>query len=60
MSFSTRSGCSIGVNDFVIPDDKAEIIAGAEDEVREIEEQFASGLVTQGEKYNKVIDIWSG
>ena len=57
--FSTRSGASIGVNDFVIPDDKHEIIAGADDQVREIESQFASGLVTQGEKYNKVIDIWS-
>ena len=57
--FSTRSGASIGVNDFVIPDDKHSIIDGAEDQVREIESQFASGLVTQGEKYNKVIDIWS-
>jgi DNA-directed RNA polymerase subunit beta' len=57
--FSTRSGVSIGVNDFVIPDDKSTIIDGAEDQVREIESQFASGLVTQGEKYNKVIDIWS-
>tara|TARA_B110000879_G_scaffold83875_1_gene116181 strand:- start:348 stop:2786 length:2439 start_codon:yes stop_codon:yes gene_type:complete len=58
-NYSTRSGVSIGVNDFVIPDDKHEIISGAEDQVREIESQFASGLVTQGEKYNKVIDIWS-
>jgi DNA-directed RNA polymerase subunit beta' len=58
-NYSTRSGASIGVNDFVIPDDKHEIISGAEDQVREIESQFASGLVTQGEKYNKVIDIWS-
>ncbi len=57
--FSTRSGASIGVNDFVIPDDKQEIISSADDQVREIESQFASGLVTQGEKYNKVIDIWS-
>jgi DNA-directed RNA polymerase subunit beta' len=57
--FSTRSGASIGVNDFVIPDDKHEIIGAADDQVREIEAQFASGLVTQGEKYNKVIDIWS-
>jgi len=57
--FSTRSGASIGVNDFVIPDDKHDIIAGADEQVREIESQFASGLVTQGEKYNKVIDIWS-
>ncbi len=57
--YSTRSGASIGVNDFEIPDAKAEIIDHAEAEVLEIEEQFASGLVTHGEKYNKVIDIWS-
>ena len=57
--YSTRSGASIGVEDFVIPDEKASIIGEAEDEIREIESQFASGLVTQGEKYNKVIDIWT-
>ncbi|MFA5495418.1 MAG: DNA-directed RNA polymerase subunit beta' [Porticoccaceae bacterium] len=57
--FSTRSGASIGVNDFMIPANKGEIIQRADDEVMEIETQFASGLVTQGEKYNKVIDIWS-
>jgi len=57
--YSTRSGSSIGVNDFVIPDEKATIIGQANSEVEEIEAQFASGLVTQGEKYNKVIDIWS-
>jgi len=56
---STRSGSSIGVNDFVIPDEKAKIIGDAEAEVNEIESQYASGLVTQGEKYNKVVDIWS-
>ncbi|MBB6523885.1 DNA-directed RNA polymerase subunit beta' [Pseudoteredinibacter isoporae] len=57
--FSTKSGSSIGVNDFAIPDEKAELIARAEAEVKEIETQYASGLVTAGEKYNKVIDIWS-
>ncbi|MFT5083312.1 MAG: DNA-directed RNA polymerase subunit beta' [Lentisphaeria bacterium] len=57
--FSTKSGSSIGVNDFAIPDSKAGIIAIADAEVKEIETQYASGLVTQGEKYNKVIDIWS-
>ncbi|WP_416138307.1 DNA-directed RNA polymerase subunit beta' [Halomonas sp. HK25] len=56
---ATWSGASIGVNDFVIPDAKAAIIEAAEDEVKEIEDQFSSGLVTAGEKYNKVIDIWS-
>ena len=57
--FSTKSGASIGVDDFVIPQDKQDIIGSADEQVREIEAQFASGLVTQGEKYNKVIDIWS-
>ena len=57
--YATISGSSIGVNDFVIPEDKSRIIDDANEEVREIENQFASGLVTQGEKYNKVIDIWS-
>jgi DNA-directed RNA polymerase subunit beta' len=57
--FSTKSGASIGVNDFAIPKEKAAIIEKADAEVTEIEQQFASGLVTHGEKYNKVIDIWS-
>ncbi|MGE4417577.1 MAG: DNA-directed RNA polymerase subunit beta', partial [Marinobacterium sp.] len=56
---ATMSGASIGVNDFEIPAEKVEIIAEADKEVKEIERQFADGLVTQGEKYNKVIDIWS-
>jgi DNA-directed RNA polymerase subunit beta' len=58
-NFSTKSGASIGVNDFVVPVQKLEIIKKAEAEVKEIEQQFSSGLVTHGEKYNKVIDIWS-
>ena len=56
---STASGSSIGVEDFVIPEEKVAIIDDAESEVAEIEAQYASGLVTQGEKYNKVVDIWS-
>ncbi|GEN25030.1 DNA-directed RNA polymerase subunit beta' [Halomonas cupida] len=56
---ATWSGASIGVNDFVIPEAKAQIVEAAEDEVKEIEDQFSSGLVTAGEKYNKVIDIWA-
>ena len=55
---STASGLSIGVEDFVIPQAKNQIIGEAEAEVAEIESQYASGLVTQGEKYNKVVDIW--
>ena len=57
--YATKSGCSIGVNDFVIPAAKTTIINDAESQVKEIEQQFATGLVTQGEKYNKVVDIWS-
>ncbi|WP_300521983.1 DNA-directed RNA polymerase subunit beta' [Alcanivorax sp.] len=56
---ATLSGSSIGVEDMVIPDAKYTMIDAAEDEVREIEEQFASGLVTRGERYNKVVDIWA-
>ncbi|MBL4585386.1 MAG: DNA-directed RNA polymerase subunit beta' [Pseudomonadales bacterium] len=58
-AYSTRSGTSVGIDDLVIPSDKDEIIGRADAEVKEIEDQFSSGLVTQGEKYNKVIDIWS-
>lgn len=57
--YATRSGLSIGVNDLVVPKKKPDIIAQAEDEVRKIQAQFSSGLVTQGERYNKVVDIWS-
>ena len=57
--YSTKSGSSIGVNDFEIPDEKAALVDKAYGEVKEIEQQYAAGLVTQGEKYNKVIDIWS-
>ncbi|MEP0072851.1 MAG: DNA-directed RNA polymerase subunit beta' [Marinomonas sp.] len=58
-AYATASGSSVGVDDFVIPPEKVEIIAKAEAEVKEIEYQYADGLVTQGEKYNKVIDLWS-
>ncbi|QIT56415.1 DNA-directed RNA polymerase subunit beta' [Aquisalimonas sp. 2447] len=57
--FSTRAAVSIGVNDMVIPEEKGEILGRAEEEVKDIEEQYASGLVTNGERYNKVVDIWS-
>jgi len=57
--FSTKSGSSIGIDDFIIPSNKNKIVSEAEQEVKDIEAQFASGLVTQGEKYNKAIDIWS-
>jgi DNA-directed RNA polymerase subunit beta' len=57
--FATISGISIGVNDMVVPENKQKILAVAEAEVKEIQDQYSSGLVTDGERYNKVVDIWS-
>ena len=57
--YATISGASVGINDMVIPDEKYTLVAEAEAEVLEIQEQFQSGLVTAGERYNKVIDIWA-
>jgi DNA-directed RNA polymerase subunit beta' len=57
--YATRAGVSIGVDDMVVPQQKGKILANAEREVKEIQEQYASGLVTNGERYNKVVDIWS-
>jgi DNA-directed RNA polymerase subunit beta' len=56
---STRAGVSIGVNDMEVPGEKAAILESAEREVKEFENQYASGLITNGERYNKVVDIWS-
>ena len=57
-TLATRAGISIAVDDMLVPPQKDEIIADAEKEVQEIESQYTSGLVTQGERYNKVVDIW--
>jgi len=57
-TFATRAGVSIAVDDMQVPPEKHEIIGNAEKEVQEIEAQYTSGLVTQGERYNKVVDIW--
>jgi len=57
--YATRAGVSIGVDDMVVPQQKTKILATAEREVKEIQEQYSSGLVTNGERYNKVVDIWS-
>ncbi len=56
---ATRAGVSIGLDDMAVPEEKPTILAEAERQVKEIEDQYASGLVTNGERYNKVIDIWS-
>ncbi len=58
-SYATRAGISIGVEDMVVPEEKRSILDSAEMAVKEIEHQYASGLVTWGERYNKVVDIWS-
>ena len=57
--YATRSGISIGVNDMIVPDEKSDLIKAAEAEIKDIEKQWATGLVTSGERYNKVVDIWS-
>ena len=56
--YATRAGLSICVDDLLIPTQKSTIINESEKEVKEIERQYTSGLVTQGERYNKVVDIW--
>ncbi|BAH83371.1 DNA-directed RNA polymerase subunit beta' [Candidatus Ishikawella capsulata] len=58
-AYAARSGASVGIDDMVIPPKKYDIISEAESEVSYIQEQFQSGLVTAGERYNKVIDIWA-
>ena len=57
-AYATRGGISICVDDMLIPTQKHDLLAAAEKEVKEIEMQYTSGLVTQGERYNKVVDIW--
>src|SRR4051812_17155351 len=58
-TFATKGGISFGVNDMSIPAAKQQLIKDSEAEVKEIENQYTSGLVTAGERYNKVVDIWS-
>ncbi len=55
---ATRAGISIAIDDMLVPAEKPGIIARAEAEVKEIAQQYSSGLVTSGERYNKVVDIW--
>jgi len=57
-ALATRAGLSIAIDDMRVPEQKEEIIRASEKEVKEIEAQYTSGLVTQGERYNKVVDIW--
>ena len=55
---ATKAGISICINDMLVPKQKVDLISSAEQEVKQIEQQYASGLVTAGERYNKVVDIW--
>ena len=57
--YATKSGVSIALDDMVVPDNKESILQDAESQVKSIQSQFTSGLLTQGERYNKVVDIWS-
>jgi DNA-directed RNA polymerase subunit beta' len=57
--YATRSGVSFGIEDMMIPERKSTILEAAEQEVEEIQPQYASGLVTDGERYNKVVEIWT-
>jgi DNA-directed RNA polymerase subunit beta' len=58
-AYAARAGISIGVDDMVAPAEKAGIIAESEAEVKAIQSQYSSGLLTDGERYNKVVDIWT-
>ncbi|HEU5415658.1 MAG TPA: DNA-directed RNA polymerase subunit beta', partial [Candidatus Angelobacter sp.] len=57
--FATRAGLSIGIDDMVIPDDKKELVSEAEKQVINVQQQYLDGAITNGERYNKVVEIWS-
>ena len=58
-TYATRSGLSIGIDDLVIPQEKASLVDKARDEVIKVEGQYLEGAITNGERYNKVIAVWS-
>ncbi len=57
--YATRAGISIGIDDMVVPDEKPMLVAQAEKEVVAVESQYQDGAITFGERYNKIIEIWS-
>jgi len=57
--YATRAGISIGIDDMVVPDEKAKLVKNAEKAVIEVQQQYQEGAITQGERYNKIIEIWS-
>ena len=58
-TYATRSGLSIGIDDLIIPENKANLVAAARSEVIKVEQQYLEGAITNGERYNKVIAVWS-
>lgn len=58
-TYSTRAGLSIAIGDMIIPEEKKSLLHEAEEEVKKIKEQYSEGLLTEGERYNKVVDIWA-
>ncbi|MGC2657636.1 MAG: DNA-directed RNA polymerase subunit beta', partial [Bryobacteraceae bacterium] len=58
-NYATRAGISIGIDDMVVPDDKGMLVADAERQVIEVQQQYQEGAITQSERYNKIIEIWS-
>src|SRR5207244_7695970 len=57
--YATRAGISIGIDDMVVPGSKKELVKAAEQEVVAVEGQYQDGAITHGERYNKIIEIWS-
>ena len=58
--YATRAGISIGIDDMVVPDSKKTLVKDAEKEVVAVQQQYQDGAITHGERYNKIIEIWSG
>ena len=57
---ATKAGISIGIDDMIIPEAKVGIVAAARKRIEEVEGQYKRGIITTGERYNKIIDIWTG
>ena len=56
---ATKSGVSIGIDDMIIPKERDEEIEDAQKQIKEVEKQYRKGVITSGERYNKIIDIWT-
>ncbi|RMH51797.1 MAG: DNA-directed RNA polymerase subunit beta' [Zetaproteobacteria bacterium] len=57
--YATLSGASFGLGDVIVPEEKQQLVRATEQEVRAVEQQYADGLITAGERYNKVVDLWT-